>query len=225
MSDGREAILGAVRGGLGRGPLAGPARQALEARLAAPAPNLVPERGRADAIERVARFIDEAGRVETSIARVARPADVPAAVAAYLAEHNLAPVLKIAPMASLEDIPWSQGTTLDVAFGRAEESDATGVSQAVAGIAETGTLVLASGADSPTGLNFLPETHVVVLEAGAVVGAFEDVWRRLRDAGAMPRAVNFVTGPSRTADIELTLLLGAHGPKRLHVVVVDDQAP
>ena len=101
-------------------------------------------------------------------------------------------------------------------------SDAVTLSHAVAGVAETGTLVLASGPDNPTTLNFLPEHHIVVLEAKDVVGDYESVWDALRKkVGAkMPRTVNWITGASRSADIEQVLLNGAHGPKGLHVIIV-----
>jgi L-lactate dehydrogenase complex protein LldG len=99
------------------------------------------------------------------------------------------------------------------------------VSHAFAAVAETGTLAMTSGADNPTSLNFLPDNHVVVVEASDVAGDYETVWRRLREKfgdGVMPRAVNLITGPSRSADIEQTLILGAHGPRRLHVIVVGE---
>ena len=96
-------------------------------------------------------------------------------------------------------------------------------SHAFAGVAETGTLVLLSGPDNPTTLNFLPDTHIVMLSADDVAGDYETVWRRLRERygpGALPRTVNLITGPSRSADIEQTLILGAHGPRALHILVV-----
>jgi L-lactate dehydrogenase complex protein LldG len=99
------------------------------------------------------------------------------------------------------------------------------VSHAFAAVAETGTLVLTSGADNPTTLNFLPDVHIVVVAARDVAPDFESALTRLRGrfgAGVMPRAVNMITGPSRSADIEQTLILGAHGPRKLHVVVVGE---
>jgi L-lactate dehydrogenase complex protein LldG len=95
--------------------------------------------------------------------------------------------------------------------------------RAEAGIAESGTLVLVSGPQSPTTLNFLPETEIVVLSAEGVVGSMEEAWRMLRRRaapGQMPRTVNFITGPSRSADIALKLQMGAHGPRRLHIILV-----
>ena len=92
-------------------------------------------------------------------------------------------------------------------------------------VAETGTLVLLSGPDNPTTINFLPETHIVVLRAHDIVGPYEAAWNALREIygeRSLPRTVNLISGPSRTADIEQTIIMGAHGPKRLHVVIVAD---
>ena len=120
---------------------------------------------------------------------------------------------------------------LDIRRGRAEDGDQVGVTASFAGIAETGTLMLVSGAQSPTRNNFLPDTHIVVMRGRQVVPSYEEGWTRLRDAqrgadgrAAMPRTVNFITGPSRTGDIEQRLELGAHGPRRLHIVLIDDEA-
>ena len=103
--------------------------------------------------------------------------------------------------------------------------DLAAVSHAFGAVAESGTLMLVSGADNPTTLNFLPDTHMVVVDAKDVAGDYESLWRRLREKfgdGLMPRTVNLITGPSRSADIEQTLILGAHGPRRLHVMVVGE---
>lgn len=108
----------------------------------------------------------------------------------------------------------------------ARGEDRVALTPALAGVAETGTLVLESGADKPTALNFLPEHHVVALRASELVASPEDVWDRLREAasgGPLPRTVNLITGPSRTGDIELTIHLGAHGPRALHVLLIEDE--
>jgi L-lactate dehydrogenase complex protein LldG len=128
----------------------------------------------------------------------------------------------MAPHPELQAIPWDSRPLLEIRQGRAEATDAVSVQHAFAGIAETGTLMLPSSSQRPVTLNLLADTEVVLLRASAVVGAYEEGWDRLRtEIGGMPRNVMFVTGPSRSADIEQTLELGAHGPRRLHVVLVD----
>ena len=107
-----------------------------------------------------------------------------------------------------------------IGTGRIEEP-AT-LSRAEFGMAETGTLVLASGPDNPVTLTFLGETHFVVLRERDLVGGFEDLWAGWRRRGLDPRTINMVTGPSRSADIGQVLQLGAHGPIALHVFLVAD---
>jgi len=78
-----------------------------------------------------------------------------------------------------------------------------------------------TGAESPSATFLLPETHVAIVRADQVVPGMEDAFARIRaDHEALPRAINLVSGPSRTGDIEQTIVLGAHGPRRLHVVLV-----
>jgi L-lactate dehydrogenase complex protein LldG len=223
MSEARDQIFGDIRARLGRGRLDNNAQREAEERLAAHRRNLVPARAASlDHAGQVALFISEAQAVDATIARVASAADVPGAVADFLSSQNLPARLVMTPDPELDAIPWISRPMLERRRGRAEDSDAAGVTGAFAAIAETGTLMLISGAETPTRNNFLPDTHIVVLRASEVVACYEDGWDRLRAAGAMPRTVNFITGPSRTGDIEQRLVLGAHGPRRLHIVLIDD---
>src|SRR5262249_8498910 len=112
---------------------------------------------------------------------------------------------------------------LTVTVGASDGKQLASVSHAFAAVAETGTLVLTSGPDNPTTLNFLPDNHIVIVDAADVAADFESVVARLRarcGERQLPRVVNMITGPSRSADIEQTLILGAHGPRRLHVIMV-----
>jgi len=96
-----------------------------------------------------------------------------------------------------------------------------GLSYASAGIAETGSLVLCSSKQNPTSVNFLPDHHIVILNEEDICPNIERMWEKLSlKAGKMPRAVNIITGPSRTADIEQTIQLGAHGPRNLHLMLL-----
>jgi L-lactate dehydrogenase complex protein LldG len=231
----RDDILGGIRRGLRRGPLPAEARTALAERIAAHRRNLVPARAAAlDDETRVDLFVAMAQEVQTTVTRVASEAMVPAEVARYLAGENLPAELVMAPDPALDRIPWRERPLLRIRRGRAEAGDAVSLTPCLAAIAETGTLMLVSGENTPTTLNFLPDTHIVVLRAAQVVGGYEDAWDLARDrarakaAGgrqAWPRTINLITGPSRTGDIEQRIQLGAHGPRRLHVVLVERPEP
>ena len=218
----RDAILGKLRKSASRDGDEATARAAVEARLKGHPRGTIPARGKLDRKGRMDLFEAQAKAVDATVARVSAIDEVPAAVANYLRGENLPTSLKMAPDPKLDACAWDKAPMLDIAFGKAEPEDQVTVTGAFAGIAESGTLMLASGPESPTTLNFLPDTHIVVLRASEMVGAYEDAWDRLRATGRMPRNVNFITGPSRSGDIEQTLHLGAHGPRRLHVIMVED---
>lgn len=222
-ADGKAAILGNIRRALGRGELAGEARAACEARLKEHPSNLIPARSKLPKAEQVALFVKMAEAVKASVARVASDQDVPGALIDYLKGQNLPADVVMAPDALLDRYGWQSEKMLRVRRGRPEDADQVGVTGAICGVAETGTLMMASGPDHPTTLNFMPETHVVVLRAEQMVGAYEEGFNLLRAKGSpLPRTVNLITGPSRTGDIEQKIELGAHGPRRLHIILVGD---
>jgi L-lactate dehydrogenase complex protein LldG len=224
MSEAREQILAGIRGSLKRGRLDTAHEAALRERVAAHHRNLVPARAAAlDEPGRVDLFIAMAEEVQATVTRVNSPAAVPEEVACYLAAENLPAELVLAPDPNLSDLPWDERPLLKVRHGRAEAGDAVSLTPCFAAVAETGTLMLISGAATPTTLNFLPDTHIVVVRSDQVAATYEDSWDRLRTHGAMPRTVNFITGPSRTGDIEQRIELGAHGPRRLHIILVNDR--
>ena len=148
---------------------------------------------------------------------------MPSLIAGYLRQNNLPARIATGDDAYLADLPWSKEPTLERKQGRATPSDEVGLSHATAAIAETGTLMMASGADNPVTINFLPETHIVVVEEKDMVGPYEDGWNKIRARfgdRTMPRTVNMISGPSRTGDIGGRLVMGAHGPRRMCVVLV-----
>jgi L-lactate dehydrogenase complex protein LldG len=225
----RDAILGAIRRGLKRGPLPADQQAMLNGRLASHPRHLIPARSRVPRPEQVALFIRNVEKEFGSVDRVADAAEIPAAVAEYLAAQNLEPRFVMAPHPDLQALPWADKPLLAFEARRAQASDAVSVQHGYAGIAETGTLMLPSDPARPTTLNVLAETEIVILRASRIHGAYEEAWDTLRrersDAvtgGFMPRNVMLVTGPSRSADIEQTLELGAHGPRRLHIILLDD---
>jgi L-lactate dehydrogenase complex protein LldG len=223
--DARDAMFGRIRRALGVSGDEADRRQTVAARLGSHVRNLVPKRASLDAAGQVTLFRAEAESVQATIDEAGTLAEVPVLVSKYLRRHNLPQRLRHGEDRILAGLPWSEApSSLEVETGPAQPADEVSLSCAFAGVAETGTLVLISGPDNPTTLNFLPETHIVVLPKSAVTGSYEDVWDRLRQSvgeAEMPRTVNLITGPSRTGDIEQTIELGAHGPRRLHIILVD----
>ncbi|MBI1775607.1 MAG: lactate utilization protein [Proteobacteria bacterium] len=223
----RATIIAGVRRGLGRGPVEPAKRAELEERLKRPKPNLIPDRSRLDPDGQVWLFLEMAVGAACTVVQ-AKAEDVPGAVAEYLKSQNLPAELVMAPDPELDRYPWASRTMLAISRGKTDGSDPVSVTGAFAGVAETGTLMLTSGPESPTTLNFLPDTHIVVIPRSKVVGAYEEAWERLRalhrqeDGYTLPRTVNFITGPSRSGDIEQRIQMGAHGPRRLHIVLVED---
>ncbi|OYV34787.1 MAG: hypothetical protein B7Z80_20290 [Rhodospirillales bacterium 20-64-7] len=257
----RAAILGAIQRGLKRGPLPAHERAMLAARLAAHPRHPIPARAQVEPAARAAQFTAYVEREYGTVARVASLAEVPGAIAAWLAQHNLSPALVVSPHPLLTRVPFGDTPLLATRIGTATPADPVSLTAAFAGIAETGTLMLPSGPERPTSNNLLPDNAIVLLRTADIVGAYEDAFDLLRarprpDDGAaiaaksesgrvefqrpddraaaaaksesgninyMPRNVMLVTGPSRSADIEQTLELGAHGPRRLHILLLDGE--
>ena len=218
MTDSRASILAAVCQSLGRARGTAPPPPAS-------APHLRPQRARGDRAALVGRFVDMAQFAGASVARVASARDVPSAVAAFVARNELGDALILAPEAALSALPWHEAPRLVVRRRPPTAEDRVSVTTSVCGVAETGTLLVRSAPGLANALHLLPEAHVVVLDGADVVGGYEDAWARLGDGPAdLPRAATFITGPSRTADIEKTPQIGVHGPKRLHIVLIDGQA-
>ncbi|HEY0182022.1 MAG TPA: LUD domain-containing protein [Rhodopila sp.] len=221
----KQTILNAIRRGLKRGPLPDDQAAMLRAHMALHPRHLIPARSRLPHPEQVDLFVRNVEKEFGSVTRVPDLDAVPGAVADYLTTQNLPQSVIMAPHPELQAIPWSARPLLDIREGRAEASDAVSVQHGFAGIAETGTLMLPSAPERPVTLNLLADTEIAVLRASAIVGAYEDAWDRLRtESLGMPRNVMLITGPSRSADIEQALELGAHGPRRLHIVLVEDTA-
>jgi L-lactate dehydrogenase complex protein LldG len=220
---GRDTVLGKVRRALRTSGDESERKRAVAARLERPEPQIIPARGQLDSAGRIDLFRRMAEAVSATVERVASPDDVPSVVAAYLRSHNLPADLRTGDDPEIAALPWEREPNLSRTRGPSDGRDAVSLSRAFGGVAESGSLVLLSGPENPTTLNLLPDTHIVMLSADDIAGDYESIWRRLREAygpGRLPRTVNLVTGPSRSADIEQTLILGAHGPRALHILVV-----
>jgi L-lactate dehydrogenase complex protein LldG len=214
-STARRNILARIRAGQGREPEpAASEREAAQAYLASrpqgPRPPMP--------ADLVAHFIEQAKKMATTVDTVESLADATAAAHRYLSELNL-PTQAIA-WQTLEALPWS-GSGIDVEFRKPRDEDRVGITGCFCATAETGTLVLLSGPETYASAGLLPETHIAIVPASRIVAGHEEAFNLIRsERGELPRAVNFVSGPSRTGDIEQTIVLGAHGPYRVHAIVV-----
>ena len=224
----RDTVLGKVRRALTAPADDGARAKTVADRLATGKAGLIPARGQLEHGKKVDLFCKMAEKVHASTTRVKSGDDVPEAVAQYLRDHNLPSSIRMGEDERLKGMDWDRTPTLERRSGPSEGRDMVGFSHAYGGVAETATLLMTSGADNPTTINFLPDTHIVVVDGKDIDGDYEAVWSRLRETygkGTMPRTVNMITGPSRSGDIEQKLLLGAHGPRSLHIIIVDPDRP
>jgi L-lactate dehydrogenase complex protein LldG len=209
----REAVLANIRAALGGREPTAETHATLDAHMAArpvgprTALNWEPR----------ARFRQRAISLSSTLDEITTSADVPAAVARYLTANNL-PTRGVC-WPQLGQIDW-RSAGMDITPRPAVGEDLVGITGAFCAIADTGTLMLLAGPDTPAATSLLPETHIAIVPVSRIVPFMEDAWALLRaERGRPPRAVNFVSGPSRTADIEQTVTLGAHGPYRVHIIL------
>ncbi|MGB2932068.1 MAG: lactate utilization protein [Methyloceanibacter sp.] len=218
----RAAILSGVRAALGVRADEASRLAAVEDRLKRHPRGTIPARAlveRGTLLQSFETMLTDQG---ASVTHAATPEDAVRAIADDLRAHDLPLCLRLGDDAVLAALPW-EAVAVERRFGPAQSDDRAALSRAITAAAETGTLFLVSGADNPTTLAFLPESHTILVGAGDIAGCYEEGFDRLRaiyGEGALPRTVNLISGPSRTADIEQTIVRGAHGPKRLHVVIL-----
>lgn len=102
--------------------------------------------------------------------------------------------------------------------GEAPSIEGAGVSTAIFGLADTGSVVLAASPAEPRSRSLLPAVHVTLLREDLILPGLDELFAALGDD--LPSALAIVTGPSRSADIEQKLTLGVHGPGEVHVVLL-----
>jgi len=171
----RDHVLSSIRRSLGVSGREAPRRKEVTDRIASHPTGIVPARGQLAVSERLALFARMVEAAAGSVERAADLGDVPVAVAGFLRQCNLPPTVRRGDDPMLAALPWERAGTLEVTTGVSDGKQLASVSHAFAGVAETGTLILTSGQDNPTTLNFLPDNHVVVVEAKDVVGDYEAI--------------------------------------------------
>ena len=215
MSSARDRVLASIRDAIGGSASEASRLDAARARIARHPRQIEP------AFDESARqrFQSRLEAAQASFAAVANLDAVAAEIERYLDHRGLEKKLVSGADELLRSIAWP--ATIEVSPWEAGADYRVGLARAECGIAETGTLMLLSGAKHPTSLNFLPDYHIVLLPAEDLLLRMKDAWDRNRAShGRLPRTVNFISGPSKTADIEQTVEYGAHGPRCLHVILI-----
>lgn len=210
----REKILKSIQSNLARNVIKTPEENYAERKQA----HLIPEFIQCDQNALVKLFIEKANAASTKVLRC-QSSELALEIKKLVTADDK---VRMAP--ELSNIKWQD---LDAQFGTACESDTISITSAFFGIAETGTLLCLSSPTTPTLLNFLPEKCVMILHEKNIVASYEDAWQKVRDINkhdVLPRNINFITGPSRTGDIEQQLLLGIHGPRELYIILVNGES-
>ncbi|HEY2818337.1 MAG TPA: LUD domain-containing protein [Casimicrobiaceae bacterium] len=170
-----------------------------------------------------ARFMTRATDMSSTADSVVALADVPHAISRYLDTPSTADGERLRSgvcWPEFANLDWS-GAGLSIEARPTVGFDRLAITGCFCAIAETGTILITSSAATPTASALLPDTHIAIVQAGRIVSGMEEAFAMVRgELGAMPRALNFISGPSRTGDIEQTIVLGAHGPFRVHLLVV-----
>lgn len=214
----RDNILERIRRAQGR-PGGAPGEVELdEVRRVIARREIGPQPSFAHTTDALAQFRRECDRLGTTHAPVEGEGRIPLEVARYLDANRLE--RRIVAWPEFAGLDWA-GAGVAVECRPATGDDRTGLTGSFCAIAETGTVLLLCGPAAPKTPALLPETHLCVVRRSRMVETMEDAFALARrEVGELPRATFFVSGPSRTADIEQTIVIGAHGPYRVHVIVV-----
>ena len=224
MTESRERILNKIKSNIGReNNLTETEISILEDRLKGSEPNLIPKRGviKKDALLKT--FINRAKEVASSIAVIDSLSEIPAEVIDYLAKNNIASKIVVLPNEDIDFIDWHEHPTLEVVNKYADEKDETVLVSSFSAIAETGTVVQLSGPQNPITSHFLPDNSIVLIKASRIKASSEDAFKLIRkELKNIPRTVSLISGPSRTGDIALKIEMGAHGPRKVHLIIWND---
>lgn len=169
--------------------------------------------------------------------RVEEPKRFPEVLAAVLKEHEVKSALlwdhPLLEKLGVKPLLQGKGVQLmdtlePLGFVQKAAGVDLGITAVECAIVESGGLMVRASRGWPRAASLLPPVHLAVLTARQRIRTVWDlvpIWRQwLSNEGILPSGIHLITGPSRTADIELTLVLGAHGPKVLHVVALDEKA-
>jgi len=226
-SDAREEIIRTLRKSLRREALPPETLADLQNRLLHPERGVIPRQAQGTHAALVERFTEKAVAAQASVAHLSSLEQVPRTVALFAREHSFPARALLPHQSRLHAMEWAQAE-VETATGSPARNCPLGVTACFAAIAESGTVMVHSGPGHPHALHIVPETLLVVVTENQIVGAYEDALdlarARLRH-NAWPRIISWITGPSRTADIAGVILFGAHGSRRIHILLIDSDDP
>jgi len=220
----REHVLAGVTARLEEHSSLATRQSKVDGRLSMHGRNTVPARGKKSHAELIELFTAMLTAVQGSVTRVESLRQVPPAVSDYLELNTLGKEVCLDEEAEQLGIPWETNANLEFVAWVPKRSISVGITSCYGAVAETGSLVACSSGNHAITMNFLAETNIVILDSRNLVGVYEEIWDELRSESGMqlPRDLTLISGPSCTGDIEMVLEFGAHGPKRLHVIIVGD---
>lgn len=230
MNGSRDRILGRLKSGTNAETRSEADVAVLKARLKRPQRGIIPEFAQVKGTGVADLFLAKAEAQGNTLVRVQSADAALDEVREFLRQNNLPARVTLSPSGKLDDMKFDDAADLEVRRGAAVKEDVTSVTPVLCGVAETGTMVTFSGEETPSTLNFVPENHIVVIRESQLVGGYEDSWDIVREHGAseagtgvMPRTVNWLSGPSMSGDIAMTMYKGAHGPRRQHIILIEGQ--
>lgn len=183
----------------------------------------LPQRASGPEIERLACFAMQLEAASATLHVIDALEELPLLVADVL--HHKHQDLSVYVVTDYSGLDW-KSAGIAHKLGTVQGDNQVCITTASAGIAETGTLLVISGETQGTGHSLLPKINFVIVQEADIVANFEDAWEKLegQNGAISSRAMNFITGPSRTGDVEQRILLGAHGPLALEVVLLKNNS-
>ncbi len=215
--NGRDKIFGAIRSRLHRTVDVEEARAAIAERVKTKRAESRAVASQDELITRFRTLLSEGGSGSAECSAD----ELGTQIEEYLRGRQISPEVVVAPADAIERYKLDS-SALQMRTGAMRKDDRTSITEAISGVAETGSVLLASSPQFPALASFIVQTHIVLVKRESIVASLEDSWDELRHRHVrVPRHCVWVTGASSTGDIDMRLVIGAQGPRMLQIFIVD----